>query len=508
MLSKSAQILLSLSLLLTLLIMGPAHLSARSSSTIDRSLIPLDIGSFVSLNSVLRIPARQRLIPQLSTSTTSLVNFTPTPQTSTGRAPKVVEPTSDSIDWPMSPLAGNAAFAVEIYPEEKLRYIPNTDPPRDWTNVGSVAGTAYFAGDFVGGDLSQVYVIDYYLNELHTLDTTTGADITIGATNPISGHVWTGATGTADGTLYASSTDGSSSHLYTVNIDTGTTTAVGQITNAPTIIDIAINADGEMYGVDISSDNLVQIDPATGAGTVIGPIGFDADYAQSMDFEQVSGVLYLAAYNTDTSQGELRIADTTTGNSVLVGEFPEGAQTDALAFTPPPTQALQNPGFENGWAYWFAEGSPFLSGDSHSGSWSVYMSGKKCWVWQEVYIPSDAMNVTFGYWLTGLSSDVDWDNDILVGGIWDQTWQTKYVDVRYGLTYFYHYPKVWKDRLYRLKADELANVAGQKVMVGFQLIQDWNPGYHRTSSAWVDDVVLYVTRPIYEYSVYLPLIVR
>jgi hypothetical protein len=45
-------------------------------------------------------------------------------------------------------------------------------------------------------------------------------------------------------------------------------------------------------------------------------------------------------------------------------------------------------------------------------------------------------------------------------------------------------------------------------MVAFQLVQDWNPGYHQTSSAWVDDAVLYVTRPVYAFSVHLPLVVR
>jgi len=467
---------------MTLLIIGPTHLSARSSSAIDRSLTPLETGSFDPLND--------------------------DPQPSTGRALGVAEPTSGSIDSLLSPLAGHAAFAVDVYPNEYLRYIPNTDTPGDWISVGDVAGTAYFAGDFVGNDFGQMYVIDYYLKELHTLDTITGADTTIGASNPIAGQVWTGATGTADGTLYASSADGSSSYLYMVNIDTGATTVVGQITNAPNIIDIAINADGEMYGMDTSIDNLVQINPATGAGTVIGSIGFDADYAQGMDFEDASGILYLAAYNKDANRGELRIADTATGNSVLVGEFPDGAETDALAFTPPPTQLLQNPGFESDWIYWNAEGAPFLSSTSHSGSWSVHMSGEECWVWQTVYIPADAIDVSFGYWVTGISSDTDWDNDILIGGIWDLTQGTKYVDVRYGLTYFYSYSMVWKNRIYRLDADELANVVGQWVLVGFQLTQDWNPGYHKTSTAYVDDVVLYVTRPVYDYFVYLPLVVK
>ncbi len=95
------------------------------------------------------------------------------------------------------------------------------------------------------------------------------------------------------------------------------------------IIDIAVTPGGEMFGVDIVNDNLIQIDPATGAGTVIGYIGFDANYAQGMDYEETSGTLYLAAYG---SQGELRIADPATGNTTLVGAFPGGAEVDSLAF--------------------------------------------------------------------------------------------------------------------------------------------------------------------------------
>jgi len=62
--------------------------------------------------------------------------------------------------------------------------------------------------------------------------------------------------------------------------------------------------------------------------------------------------------------------------------------------------------------------------------------------------------------------------------------------------------------MYRLEADELASVVGQGVQVGFRLSQDWNPGYHQLSYAWVDDACLYVTRPAYDYAVYLPLVVR
>jgi len=247
---------------------------------------------------------------------------------SIGRAP--VLPSATSGGEALA-LQGAPAFAVDIYPGENLVHF-YSDNPGSWTVVAPLPGNAYFAGDFIGGDFSKLYVIDYYLQQLHAVDTTTGAVTVIGPAIPYGGEAWTGMAGAPDGTMYASSTNLSRSTLYTVDLSTGATTVIGQITNAPCIIDIAVNAAGEMYGVDICSDVLVRIDPETGAGTVVGSLGFDANYAQGMDFEEESDVLYLAAFNNGTFQGELRIADTNTGNTVLVGPFPGGAEVDSLGF--------------------------------------------------------------------------------------------------------------------------------------------------------------------------------
>jgi osmotically-inducible protein OsmY len=104
--------------------------------------------------------------------------------------------------------------------------------------------------------VSRLYVVDLTANELHFLDTTTGSDPSVGACTPVSGQMWTGATGTADGTLCASTASGTISYLYQVDTTSGATTMVGEITNASCIIDIAINTAGEMYGVDTCSDVL------------------------------------------------------------------------------------------------------------------------------------------------------------------------------------------------------------------------------------------------------------
>lgn len=196
----------------------------------------------------------------------------------------------------------------------------DTDDPATLNVIGNTFDFMP-AGDFVGGDFSTLYGLYYYTNEFASFDTTTGAKTSIGYSYPDGS--WSGMAGDpTTGDLYAASTScGASSTLYTVDITSGALTTIGTITNSPCIIGIAVDAAGQMYGVDIINDELLSIDKNTGAGTVIGYIGYDANYSQGMDFDEATGILYMAAYNNSTGTGELRIIDPSTGNSTLVGLF-------------------------------------------------------------------------------------------------------------------------------------------------------------------------------------------
>ena len=228
------------------------------------------------------------------------------------------------------PLAGIPAFGVDLFPGGNFVTWPDAAVPGTWSVIAPVPGSsAYFGGDFLGGDFSKEYVVDDTTKQLLTLNTTTGAATVIGSMVPNAGESWTGLKGSsADGNVYASATNCSSSTFYTIDPTTGHATAVGPITNGACVIDIAINDAGDIYGIDIVTSNLLKINPATGAGTVVGPLGVPTNYAQGMAFERVSGVLYWAAYATS---GELRTIDTATGASFLVGPFPGGAEVDAFA---------------------------------------------------------------------------------------------------------------------------------------------------------------------------------
>jgi hypothetical protein len=217
---------------------------------------------------------------------------------------------------------------MDVYPGGNLVTWPDTSVPGTWTVIANEPGSAYFGGDFLNGDFTKLWVVDYALNQLHTLDTATGAVTVIGSSVPNAGESWTGLKGSSNGNVYASATTCGSSTLYTLDPATGHATAIGPITNGGCVIDIAINNAGDIYGVDLVSASLLKIDPATGAGTVVGPLGVSPNYAQGMSFEKDSGILYWAAY---TTSGELRTIDTATGASFLIGPFPGGAEVDAFA---------------------------------------------------------------------------------------------------------------------------------------------------------------------------------
>ncbi len=246
------------------------------------------------------------------------------------RAPRT--PSTPSIPAAQSivMLTGAPAFAVDLL-GTNLVSIPNADVPGVW-NIIAGAPNALYAGDFAGSDFSQLFVINNDTKRLLSINTTSGAVTDIGTCNPLSGQTWTGMSwDSSTGTMFASASDGTTATLFTLDLETGAATRVGTITGAPLTIDIAVNAAGEMYAVDIDADALYRIDTSTGAATHIGALGFDANFAQGMDFEEESGILYWAAYGGGNN-GQMRIIDTSTGASQLVGSFPAGTEVDCLAF--------------------------------------------------------------------------------------------------------------------------------------------------------------------------------
>lgn len=169
------------------------------------------------------------------------------------------------------------------------------------------------------------------LFELGELNKTTGAftsSVTI--TGVAAGHTPTGLTfQTGASPFYLSTSSGTTSHIYTVNPATGVATLVGD-TLRPLIIDIAINSGGQMYAHDISDDNIYTINTTTGAATLVGPTGVAANFAQGIEFDKTTGVLYAWLYEgagvNRFATINLATGAATTVATPLAGEY-EGATT-------------------------------------------------------------------------------------------------------------------------------------------------------------------------------------
>jgi hypothetical protein len=138
--------------------------------------------------------------------------------------------------------------------------------------------------------------------QLGTLSLATAGFVDIGPSTPTeAGHnIWSGLTiHPMTGVFYASAIAGAVNvpyGLYTLNPATGTATLVGTDATSMAMIDIAINCQGDMYGHDIITDSIYQIDPSDGSVTLIGATGVDSNFAQGMDFDNEAGVLYAWTY--------------------------------------------------------------------------------------------------------------------------------------------------------------------------------------------------------------------
>ncbi len=166
------------------------------------------------------------------------------------------------------------------------------------------------------------YGLEFYTGRLWTLDTD-------GTMTLIGGNGTDGdglAYDDASGILFcAMGTD-----LYSMDPSTGFGTLIGPIGNTAIIIALACDGEGTLYGIDMIDDQLYSIDPVSGVGTVIGPLGIDINFAQDMDYDKDGDTLYLAGFGSGIP-GRFFSIDTTTGAAFPIGDFPGGMEITCLA---------------------------------------------------------------------------------------------------------------------------------------------------------------------------------
>ncbi|MEP7145414.1 MAG: T9SS type A sorting domain-containing protein [bacterium] len=196
------------------------------------------------------------------------------------------------------------------------------------TNFGPSSTNLYGAMEFDNNGV--LYCIAVAANSpLQTLDTVTGVLTTLG---PITGLGSEQVLGMSfnflTNKMYITTITPSLDNLYTLDLTTRTVTLVGS--TGQNLFDISINSTGQCYGISIN-DNLISINLTTAAGTIIGPIGFDANFIQGISFDRSTDTLWYAAYNQTAGAGQLRTVNLTTGATTLIGPFNPPAEICGFA---------------------------------------------------------------------------------------------------------------------------------------------------------------------------------
>ncbi len=224
--------------------------------------------------------------------------------------------------------------ATSISASQWRKYFAGT--PGTSTVIGPVHPNFFGCGDQCGAPDSQVIYTIQQVSPyvLYSVDTVTGNVTNLGSITGINpGHSSGGVTSMAwdetTNTTYLASTNITQSQIYTFNLATRVATPVGSpITNAPGIIALICNPAGSLFAIDLVNDNFWRINKTTGTATMVGALGYNANYGQDADFDPRDGIIYWAAIGTGSAQ--LRTIDTATGTSTLIGNltgFSQGLAT-------------------------------------------------------------------------------------------------------------------------------------------------------------------------------------
>jgi len=245
-----------------------------------------------------------------------------------------------------APLAGGVpAFGIE-FDSASLVSLDATDPSAP-APIGGIGDLILPAGAFVDEDFSKLYAIDWYTWHLLTIDTATAQTSVVGTAVLQNGAgmnwnslAWDPVTRTLYASASAQTRSGFQAFLYTIDPLTAAATLIGPISGigdpaqGTLVAAIAIDDQGLMYGIDLIADDFVAIDKTTGAAAVIGSLGFDANFAQGLDFDDYTGTLYYAAFDNSAGRAEMYTIDPASGATTLVapiGADPYNTQVAAFA---------------------------------------------------------------------------------------------------------------------------------------------------------------------------------
>jgi|GEM_PF-1212357 len=113
----------------------------------------------------------------------------------------------------------------------------------------------------------------------------------------------------------------SSTNLYSFDLLNLTATLIGPFNTGGNIIDLCFNSYGVCFAYDVVTDCAYTINISTGEASLLGPLGYDANFGQGMSYDYETQTIYLSAFNNSTFTGQLRTMNPQTGMTTLVTDW-------------------------------------------------------------------------------------------------------------------------------------------------------------------------------------------
>lgn len=188
------------------------------------------------------------------------------------------------------------------------------------TTLSALAGLGWMAASPTPIQAAELFAVESGSARIHVIDLATGAATLV---NPIGVNDIGGIAFDSSGVLHGITHSPNEAVLYTIDFIGGTASLVNPTTIASPEGALTFHpGTGVLYskrGAPASENDLASIDPGTGLGTIIGPmgLGFDLDLS-GMDF-LADGTLL--AYDTQGPLLDSRLLsiDTTSGAATVIG---------------------------------------------------------------------------------------------------------------------------------------------------------------------------------------------
>ncbi len=217
-----------------------------------------------------------------------------------------------------SAVSGSTIYGLNMRGDNSFFSTTTTDFVGSYGVIGGIQTWDSFAMD-MDPTATTLWAVTWETdNAFGTIDPTTGEFTTVGNISGIdpAANVSGMSVNPVTGDWYMTAIEGGASYLYKGDISTGIFGLVGAM-GFDLNIDLAIDSQGNAYGHDIGTDELLSIDLATGVTTAIGSTGIDANYAQGMDFDYATDTLYATMY-TGGGTGVFASFDLATGLATIL----------------------------------------------------------------------------------------------------------------------------------------------------------------------------------------------